>query len=192
MIVDRLRELKDSIYEEAIESCRGKIWFFRFLLLIWLVYSWFKFFNDSSNWNVLNSIDFCVHEFGHLLFSPFGQFIGVAGGTILQCLVPLLVIVGFYKEKEFFGISLSFGWLAVNFLEIARYVADARAMALPLFNPLELESVIHDWNYLLGQIGILPYDTVLAAFIKMFSIFLILLCIISGGWLLLRMARQGN
>ncbi len=192
MIVDGLRELKASIYEEAIESCRGKIWFFRFLLLIWLVYSWFKFFNDSSNWNVLNSIDFCVHEFGHLLFSPFGQFIGVAGGTILQCLVPLLVIVGFYKEKEFFGISLSFGWLAVNFLEIARYAADARAMALPLFNPLELESVIHDWNYLLGQIGILPYDTVLAAFIKMFSIFLILLCIISGGWLLLRMARQGN
>jgi len=192
MITDRFREIKDKLYEEIIESCRGRIWFFRFLLLLGLSYFWVKSFFVSSHWTVLSSVDFCVHEFGHLLFSPFGEFIGVAGGTILQCLVPVLVAAGFYKEKEFFGISLCFGWLAVNFLEVSRYVADARAMELPLFNPTGSASIIHDWNYLLGRMGILRYDTVLAALIKILSLLFMLFCLTSGGWLLLKMAKPEN
>jgi hypothetical protein len=44
-----------------------------------------------------------------------------------------------------------------NCLNIARYVADARAMELPLVGGGE-----HDWNYLLSVWGALPRDTQIA------------------------------
>ncbi len=44
-------------------------------------------------------------------------------------------------------------WFFENFLYIGTYMADARALALPLVG-----SGDHDWEILFGQWGVLQYD----------------------------------
>ncbi|MCH7911408.1 MAG: hypothetical protein IIB38_17570 [Candidatus Hydrogenedentes bacterium] len=42
------------------------------------------------------------HEIGHIVFSPLGMFMGILGGSLLQCLVPLLSTIMFYRQRDFF------------------------------------------------------------------------------------------
>ena len=47
---------------------------------------------------VISSFVLVFHEAGHVIFSVFGRFMAVAGGTLLQLLVPLALMVAFvYK-----------------------------------------------------------------------------------------------
>lgn len=123
----------------------------------------------------------------------FGQFIGIAGGTILQCLMPFIGVVNFYRQRDFFAITLCFGWLSTNLFDVARYVADARSMELPLVMLFGNENVIHDWNYLLGKLGILQFDTGIAFFIKILAVLSMLACLFCGGrliWLMKKSTRR--
>ena len=52
------------------------------LYFLWCVY-------DPFTWRLLDGVDFLIHEAGHPIFGIFGEFIGVAGGSLLQVLVPL-------------------------------------------------------------------------------------------------------
>ena len=53
--------------------------------------------------------------------------------------------------------ALGVVWLMQNFLNIARYMADARAQVLPLVGGGE-----HDWAHILSRWGSLQADTLLA------------------------------
>jgi len=48
-------------------------------------------------------------------------------------------------------------WFGENFLNISKYIADARSMVLPLVG-----GGIHDWNFLMGKWHILKYDHTVA------------------------------
>jgi hypothetical protein len=45
-------------------------------------------------------------------------------------------------------------WTGPSLADVAVYVADGRAMALPLL----AEGLIHDWNFILGRLGLLGWD----------------------------------
>jgi len=46
-------------------------------------------------------------------------------------------------------------------------MADARAMVLPLVTAGDSDYVEHDWNTIFSNLGVLPYDTKIAAVIQL-------------------------
>lgn len=103
-----------------------------------------------------------IHEGGHLLFRFFGQFLAVAGGTILQLGVPLLLAVYFLFQRHVQGTAFCLFFYFEQFLPVSTYMADARAQRLPLLTVGDGGYVIHDWNYLFGRFGVLAHDTQIA------------------------------
>jgi hypothetical protein len=103
-----------------------------------------------------------IHEGGHLLFRFFGEFLAVAGGTILQLAVPLMLAAFFIFQRQLPGTAFCMFFFFEQFLPIATYMADARAQELPLLTVGDSDNVIHDWAYLFGKLGVLDHDTQIA------------------------------
>ncbi|UCC95955.1 MAG: hypothetical protein JSW40_04195, partial [Candidatus Omnitrophota bacterium] len=61
--------------------------------------------------------------------------------------------------------------------------------SLPLVSPFA-GAMIHDWNYLLSRMGLLAYDARIAFFIRVGAVLSMLVCLVSGGWLLWQIKRQ--
>jgi hypothetical protein len=101
----------------------------------------------------MDDVDLPIHESGHVIFGPFGEFIGFAGGTLMQLIVPAVFAVYFWRRKDRHGASVAMWWFAQSSWNVARYVQDARAQELPLVGGGE-----HDWAYLLGETGLLRQD----------------------------------
>ena len=108
-------------------------------------------------WCFLDYVNLPFHESGHILFRPFGETVQFLGGTISQLMWPFILIVYFLRRKELLSASFCLFWFGENFLNISKYVADARAMVLPLVG-----GGIHDWNILLSKWGLLKYDHAIA------------------------------
>jgi len=122
-------------------------------------------FQAARGSGLLLSIDLVfipVHEGGHLLFRFFGEFLGVAGGTILQLSVPLMLAAFFIFHRQILGTAFCMFFFFEQFLPVATYMADARAQELPLLTIGDGDDVIHDWAYLFGRLGVLDHDTQIA------------------------------
>lgn len=100
------------------------------------------------------------HEAGHVLLSPFGRFLAVLGGSLFQVAIPLVCSAAFLlKNRDPFAASVTAWWAGQSLMDLAPYVADARALALPLLGGhtgAEVEG--HDWEYLLTTLGLLDRD----------------------------------
>ncbi|MGH9772577.1 MAG: hypothetical protein ACRD4Q_12925 [Candidatus Acidiferrales bacterium] len=103
-----------------------------------------------------------IHEGGHLLFRFFGEFLNIAGGTILQLVVPLMLAAYFLFHRQLQGTAFCTFFFFEQLLPISTYMADARAQQLPLLTVGDADYVIHDWNYLFGRFGVLGHDTQIA------------------------------
>lgn len=101
--------------------------------------------------NVLHLIDLVFHEAGHVIFGFFGRFIAVAGGSLNQMLIPVVCTSVFLARRQFASAAVTLFWVGQNLADVAVYVADGRAMALPLLG----DGLIHDWNFILGTLGLL-------------------------------------
>jgi len=116
----------------------------------------------------LSSLDLIVHESGHFLFSFFGSFFGAFGGTILQLIFPSFVLAVAIYRKKILVASLFVFWIGQSLVNISRYIGDARIQALPLFSPGAAFGgghPVHDWNYLLGKLGLLWADQLISGLI---------------------------
>lgn len=113
---------------------------------------------------LLDGVNLLFHEAGHPLFSPFGETLHILGGTLMQLLVPLAVAGSAWWKRKPAGTAFGLFWTAQNLHNIARYVADARAEALPLVGGGE-----HDWATLLGAWGLLERDTALGGILHAFG-----------------------
>ena len=104
-----------------------------------------------------------IHEGGHLLFRIFGEFLMIAGGTLLQLGVPFALATYFLFQRQAQGVAFCLFFFFEQFLPIATYMADARAQDLPLLTIGDGDYVIHDWNYLFSKLGVLQHDVQIAA-----------------------------
>ena len=97
---------------------------------------------------------------GHVIFSPFGQFVSVLGGSLFQVLVPLLIGGAFiWQHSNWFGGAVMLWWAGQNLTDVAPYIADARLLQLVLLGGhtgAEVEG--HDWEYILTTLGWLHRD----------------------------------
>jgi hypothetical protein len=107
-----------------------------------------------------------IHEGGHLLFSYFGHTLHVAGGTLLQLGVPVMLAIYFAFQRQILGTAFCAFFFFENFLNVATYMADARAQVLQLVTVGDPEFVEHDWFVMFGQMGVLQYDTKIAAVVR--------------------------
>jgi hypothetical protein len=118
---------------------------------------------DAAMSSFLHGVNLVFHEAGHVLFLPFGQFLQALGGSLMQVLVPVICLIAFLRENtDRFGASLALWWAGENLLDLAPYIADARALELVLlggFTGAEVEG--HDWEAILSALGWLEYDRVL-------------------------------
>ena len=88
---------------------------------------------DAATSSVLHGVNLVFHEAGHVLFLPFGPFLRTLGGSLMQLLVPVICLIALLREnKDRFGASLALWWAGENLLDLAPYIADARALELVL------------------------------------------------------------
>ncbi len=139
-------------------------------LLAWLGFYGLFLIYAFVNHGQFLFIDFAnlvVHEGGHLLFGWFGPTIGIWGGTILQWSVPLALAVYFLTQRQTAGFVFCLFFFFENWLYTATYMADARAQVLPLVSAGGGDYVEHDWNTIFSSLGVLRYDTTIAAVIRL-------------------------
>lgn len=128
----------------------------------WLIFfGWFflTFWTGRGFLMLFNNVDFVLHEAGHLLFSYTGsRFLAALGGSLFQLFVPAALCMQFVLQREPYGTAFCSFVFFQNFLHIGPYMADARAQLLPLVTVGGGEAQ-HDFYYLFGRLGLLPYDT---------------------------------
>lgn len=148
-------------------------------------------YSMESLWHLVN---LPFHEAGHLIFRPFGRIIHSLGGSMGQLLMPLICLAALLiKAKDPFGGSFCLWWFGENFIDIAPYLNDARALRLPLVGGNVGHSSpygFHDWEFILNELGLLRYDHILATISNILGIILMLVSFLWGGFVLFKQYRN--
>jgi hypothetical protein len=139
-------------------------------LAAWLVFYALFLWQAARGRGLLLMIDLVfipVHEGGHLLFRWFGEWLHIAGGTLMQLFVPFALAVYFAFRRQAQGTAFCAFFFFEQFLPVATYMADARAQELPLLTAGNAEYVEHDWYAMFSRLGVLEHDTSIAGFVRM-------------------------
>jgi len=169
--------------------------------LLWVLLGWWGLSlmlssvdSNAAGESILHLVNLPFHEFGHLLFRPLGDFMTSLGGTLGQLLMPAVCLgVLLAQTRDPFGASVALWWLGENLLDIAPYINDARAGELPLLGGNTGHSApygFHDWEYILGETGLLHLDQGLAKLSHLTGALVMLVALAWGGVLLWRLYRQ--
>ena len=118
-------------------------------------------------WLPLSAINVVFHEAGHWIFGILGlEFLMVAGGTLMQLMLPAACLFEFWRQKSGAGIGAVLFWLGENLVAISYYAADAKMQVIILITGMSgSEGGYHDWGYMLGQLGLKNYCVGLAQII---------------------------
>jgi hypothetical protein len=118
---------------------------------------------------ILDSANLAFHEAGHPLFGILSDRLMVYGGTLMQLLMPGICAFEMRRQQKYTGFYFCLVWFAENLLNVARYMADARAHKLPLVGGLDPEE-FHDWTRILESWGLLSWDTSLANCLRVLAV----------------------
>lgn len=130
---------------------------------------------NRGEYGLIDNLNLVIHEAGHLFFKFFGKFIYTLGGTMMQIILPSLIVWTFLKNNYRTGVQFSLSWLGQNFINISVYAADAQARKLPLLGG---KKVYHDWHYMLTELGILEYDYLVGYFFYSVAIIIFIIVIL--------------
>lgn len=127
-------------------------------LLLLAVWSGFLIACDYRDGEIFGSfmhaILLPIHEAGHVLFRPFGEFMTILGGSLFQFALPLGIGIAFLvANRDNFGAALGAWWASVSLLDLSPYIYDALEPQLILLGGHTGEDGPHDWIYLLGVFG---------------------------------------
>ena len=146
-------------------------------------------FSAHGGFLFIDNANLVVHEGGHNLFYWFGPTLGLWGGTLLQWLVPFLVAVYFFAQRQIAGFVFCLFFFFENWLYTATYMADARAQVLPLVTTGDPDFVEHDFFRIFSSLGLLDHDTQIAAVVRVLGWCGMLACV---AWLTLRGLKARN
>jgi hypothetical protein len=125
------------------------------LLLVCLLWT-YPLLSENNPWIPLDYTNFVIHEMGHLLLFWAAEFVVIIGGSLFQLLVPFLIGGYFLVRRSLYAVGFFVFWLGDSMINLAAYIADARAQVLPIVGGR------HDWNWILGQLGQLHNDLAIA------------------------------
>jgi hypothetical protein len=156
------------------------------LLLLLAYWTWrlltHAFQQEVVGGSFLHVVDLMFHEAGHIIFSPFGEFMTVLGGSLMQCLVPVICAVAFFRtNRDLFAVAVMGLWLGENLQDVAMYIDDARTLSLTLLGGrtgAEVEG--HDWEHLLTMMNILHLDHRIGHIVQVVGAVLMIGCLVYG------------
>ncbi len=131
------------------------------------------------------------HEAGHLIFSPFGEWLMFLGGTLGQLLLPALIVVAFlWKNRDPFGAAVGLWLLGVSLLDVAPYMFDALEPQLILLSGSTGEAGGHDWIYLFESMGLRPRAQTIGALTHKLGALVLLAALAWAAWVLALQRRR--
>lgn len=115
---------------------------------------------DIPSWEMAGSLIHLpmvpIHEFGHILFRPFGEFMTNLGGALFQCALPLVLGgVLLLKNRDPFGAAVMLWWSGVAVMDTAPYIYDAYLPQHVLLTGRTGDTGAHDFIDVLGDLGLL-------------------------------------
>jgi hypothetical protein len=130
------------------------------IYFVWIAY-------DPMQGSFLDLVDLPIHETGHLLFRPFGEFMSIAGGSLFQIIMPAVFVGYFIWQNKYYAASIVLFWVGQSILNVYVYAADAVVMQLVLTSGFTgSEGSFHDWNYLLTATGLIGSAKIVAGIIR--------------------------
>ncbi|HEX5393269.1 MAG TPA: hypothetical protein VFW68_08310 [Rhodocyclaceae bacterium] len=124
------------------------------LLVLLAVWGWrlaaMNYRDGEMGTSFMHAILLPIHEAGHVLFMPFGEFLTIAGGSLFQIALPLICAGAFLvRNRDPYGAAVGMWWCGTSFLDLAPYVFDAADPQLMLLGGHTGADGPHDWIFLL-------------------------------------------
>jgi hypothetical protein len=137
----------------------------------------------------LHGANLAFHEFGHLFFRPFGEFMTILGGSLFQVLLPLALFAVFaVRQRDNFAAAVALWWCGQNFVDLAPYIRDAEYRVLPLVGGGGEDS--HDWGNLLTMLDAVDSCYALARTSFTLGALVMLAALAWGAYLLVLQRRR--
>jgi len=142
------------------------------IYVLWIAY-------DPMQGSFLDNVDLPIHETGHLLFRPFGEFMMVAGGSVFQVIFPAVFVGYFLWQRSLFSAAIVLLWVGQSVLNVWVYASDAVVMQLVLTSGFTgTEGSFHDWNYMLTETGLIDSTRGVAKVIRfMGTVIIVIACV---------------
>lgn len=144
-----------------------------FAVIVTIYFLWIAY--NPMQGSFLDLVDLPIHETGHLLFGPFGEFMMVAGGTIFQLVFPAVFVGYFVWSGKPYSASIVLFWVGQSFINVWIYASDAVVMQLMLTSGMTgSEGGFHDWNYMLTRLDLLGSTKIISGIIRSIATLIII------------------
>ncbi|MFY9329196.1 MAG: hypothetical protein WAO76_14465 [Georgfuchsia sp.] len=183
-ILGRILHVPPNVSNAQIWS-RGAILVF---LLVWgFRIANMDYRDGEMGQSFMHSILLPIHEAGHILFIPLGEFMTILGGSLFQILFPLIMAGALlWQNRDAFGCAVGAWWTSISLIDLAPYIYDARQPQLILLGGHTGDDGPHDWIYLLGHFGKLQRSQIYGAWAHHLGFALMLLSLVAAFWALWR------
>jgi hypothetical protein len=161
------------------------------LFALLVIYGVWLALMDVPSWQMSSSLIHLpmvpIHEFGHVIFRPFGEFMHLLGGSLFQVALPL-VFGGIFlvKNRDPFAAAAMLWWSAVAVMDIAPYVYDAQVPQHVLLTGRTGETGAHDFIDVLGDLGLLTRAQAVGYVVHRFGVVMLAASFVWAGWLVWR------
>ena len=174
----------DAIKTDALEWCsEDRSVIPRIPLLAYGFFLLWKIIFSPELFTPFDFLNLGIHELGHVVCMPFGEWIGIAGGSAAQIFAPLFGVRQFLRQRDYFAAAFALGWLGESLGNLSVYIGDAIKQELPLAN-LFGGDPIHDWDYLLTSMNRLAHTATYAKRVQALGFISALAFVWIGTWLL--------
>ena len=183
--------IQKVLFAPRPDIARGDFYTYLFIWLIFFVWGidfvMMDFQTNEIGRSWFHNVDLIFHEAGHVLFMPFGRIMTLLGGSAFQVLVPLMLVIAFLGyNQDGFAASVCLWWAGQSLMDLAPYIADARALILPLLGggTGADRPGSHDWENLLKYWGLLDSDIAIARAVDAIGSGILLMALAWGAYML--------
>jgi hypothetical protein len=180
--------------ETNIVILGGQVLFFLVIFIWGLKFIFMPLASNHVFDSIWHLVNLPFHEFGHILFRPFGRLMTSLGGSIAQVLMPVICLVVFLiKTRDTFAASFTLWWTGQNFMDLAPYINDARSLTLPLLGGNTGRTSpygFHDWEFILRETKLLRYDHTLANSADTLGTLLMICAFVWGAYILFKQYKN--
>lgn len=161
------------------------------LLAVLIVYGLKLAAMDIPSWEMAGSLMHApmvpFHEFGHIFFRPFGEFMTNLGGPLFQAGLPLVLgAIFLVKNRDPFAAAVMLWWSAVAVMDTAPYVYDAQVPQHILLTGRTGDTGAHDFIDVLGDLGLLGRAQAVGRLTHTFGVVMLFASFSWAGWMVFR------
>jgi hypothetical protein len=143
---------------------------------------------DIPSWEMASSLIHLpmvpIHEFGHVLFRLFGEFLHLLGGSLFQAGLPLAFgAIFLVRNRDPFAAAVMLWWSAVAVMDIAPYVYDAQQPQHILLTGRTGETGGHDFIDVLGDLGLLTRAQSVGYAVHRFGVVMLIASFAWAAWI---------